>query len=1137
VKRNTHILFSLLVTFIFLSLSLPANALPADFYAGNSVLAEGRWTRIEASKTGMQLIPAATLRAMGFRDISKVNVYGTGGRMVPESLGASMSDDLPLLPCVRTSKGIIFFATDNITWKPQRGSVPYSHVMNPYSDKSYYFLSDRETTGIEEIPSLPAPGNETAAITSFMERMLHETETTAPAETGRVILGEDFRSQRNRTFPFLLTGATGGNAIMRVSFGASSANPSSIIVNANGNALPASTSDNIPAVQSGEFMRLISSTKTIENPETNLSVGISYTATGVPSFAALNYIEIFYPRALKLEGSSLHFYTNETSASAAEIEGCSLATVFWDVTDPTSPRNVTAALDGTKARIAVEEGYHEYVAFNPEMITAPGVTWQRVENQNIHGMETPDMVIISYDTYMDGARRIARLHEEHDGMKVAVLTPETIYNEFSGGSADVSAFRKMLKMWYDRSGDGSIKYCLLMGRPYFDNKCVTPDARALGYRPLPIWEEGTSFTEIGSYSTDSYIAMLDDCSESFNMSSAQQRVGVGRLPVKSAKEANDIAAKIEKYVKEPAFGSWRNKVMLIADDIDSADYADSKPDSYNTFFDQSMAVYDILNTTNNGNRFVFDRVFLDSHKLEYTSVGLAYPTAKARMLANWNEGVIFTNYLGHAAPTSWSHEKLLEWEDINSFSNKNLTFLFGGTCSFAKWDCNFVSGGEIMVLNPTAGAIGMIMPSRTVYITPNYQLNRAMAPYFFKQDEDGKPFRVGDTFRMGMNATDDQNKLRYCLIADPAIALPVPSRYVEIRKIGGTEVSDSELPEIPALGKVMVEGVICNPDGSVDESFTGNLDLILFDAEKVVETKDYGKGLNRTYNDRKTKLTSSTTKVEKGVWSGRLLLPAEIENNYSPALISAYAWNESDGSEAHGSCENLYVYGYETEEEPDDKAPVIENFYLNSTAFTDGGLVNSNPIAFAYISDESGINLSNAGIGHKMVLTLDGKKIYDDVNNYFSNDPLREGAGNICYPLEDITPGKHQLTLSVYDNANNSATSSIEFNVGAAVDPVISDLSTNVNPASTSVIFSVTIDRPNTAVNCLLEVFDLSGRRVWSSDSDVTTDMQSTLRTEWNLKDNSGARVARGIYLYRATIRTAEGTYSSKTRKLAVTAQ
>ena len=98
-------------------------------------------------------------------------------------------------------------------------------------------------------------------------------------------------------------------------------------------------------------------------------------------------------------------------------------------------------------------------------------------------------------------------------------------------------------------------------------------------------------------------------------------------------------------------------------------------------------------------------------------------------------------------------------------------------------------------------------------------------------------------------------------------------------------------------------------------------------------------------------------------------------------------------------------------------------------------------------------------------------------------------------------------------------------------------MGTNVNPASTSVIFTLTLDRPNTNLDCELDVFDLSGRKVWSNHGAVTTNMESTTSMDWDLRDTSGTRVPRGIYLYRATVRTPEGTWSSQTRKLAVTAQ
>lgn len=1129
-----------------------AYALSPDHYAANSVLAEGRWVRVSVPSAGMHLISTASLKAMGFNNPEKVNVYGTGGRILSYALDEKTPDDLPLLPSIKTQKGILFYGTDNVTWKADKETIGYSHELNPYSTESWYYLSDREPVSQTGMESVAAPTNNGSVklpvIGTFAERLLHETEIEAPDESGRDLFGEDFRTQKTQSFPFRLKGLVAEPAYARITFGATSSASTSITIKGNGTTLPATKSystslstdnkDSMDPVTDKVFATRVKSLKTIEKPEENLNIEITFNEGGIVKFARLDFIEISYTRKLHLEDSFLLFHTNLKSDAIGEISGCSSSTRIWDVTDPCRPVEMKFLLSGDKARIAMSSGYREYVAFNPEQASAMTANWQPVANQDIHSLETPEMVIITHDTYLEGANRIANLHRNTNGMKVTVLEASAIYHEFSGGSADPGAFRKLLKMWYDRGGETPLKYCLLMGRPYYDNRCLTAGAKSIGYKPMPIWGSKDAFSETSSYSTDCYIAMLRDCSENMNFDSAEISIAVGRLPVKSASEANRMASKLEKYVLEPNYGSWRNRVMLIADDIE--DYqADNDISVSSIFFDQAEEVRKNLSSTPDGALYSYDRVYLDAHKLEYTGIGPNYPTAKARMMKNFNDGVIYTNYLGHASPTSWTAEKLLEWPDINNFSNKNLTFLFGGTCSFAYWDCSSVSGGELLLLNPTAGTIGMILPSRAVWINENATLNIGLARYLFTRDSEGKPLPVGESYRKALNDHKGSNSWRYCLISDPALRLPLPTRSVEFSSINDTPVSEDSdsFPEIAALSKVAVEGEILNPDGTIDENFNGMLDLTLYDAETVVDTKDMGKGLRRVFNERNSKLTANTVKVSSGRWKATLMLPSEIANNYSPALISAYAWDSKEGNEAHGRCEKLYVYGIDTSAPEDNKAPVISNLYLNSRNFTQGGVVNGSPILFATLSDESGINISDSGIGHLITLCLDGKTTFTDLNLFYTSDPDKEGTGSICYPLEDITPGKHSMTLTVWDNANNSSSAVIDFNVAAALDPVITSLGTNVNPASTSVVFTLTVDRPNSHLECELDVYDLSGRRVWSNHNSVTTDMESSTSMEWDLRDSSGVRVPRGIYLYRATVRTQEGTYSSKTRKLAVTAQ
>ena len=167
---------------------------------------------------------------------------------------------------------------------------------------------------------------------------------------------------------------------------------------------------------------------------------------------------------------------------------------------------------------------------------------------------------------------------------------------------------------------------------------------------------------------------------------------------------------------------------------------------------------------------------------------------------------------------------------------------------------------------------------------------------------------------------------------------------------------------------------------------------------------------------------------------------------------------------------------------------------------------------------------------------LDDKTYYTDVNSYYTPDTDDFTGGSITYPLSDVAPGKHSLKLIVWDTAKNSSSASIDFEVAVAKAPEIYSLSTDVNPARDHVNFTLSTDRPKAKVDCRIEVFDLNGRRVWSSESNVSTDLSAGLSIGWNLCDGNGVRVPRGIYVYRATVISPEGPQATKSYKLAVTA-
>ncbi len=1159
--RNIHFAFmrAALIAAVLL-LSAPMARAAGD-YAANSVLAEGRWKKVKVASTGMQFISTASLRSMGFPDPAKVNVYGFGGRAIPEKFTDLDPDDLPILPIVRTSRGIYFFGFDHIRWNRagDSGNLAYSHVMQPYAEESYYFLSDRDAQDYQ-MPQAPAAALASAEpLTVFTQMLLHEQDLVHPSTSGRVYLGEDFRSPTRRSFPFTLTDlADGTSARVKVAFASKTSGSASFKVAANSVQLAANTTDNLPAVTSADqFMTSRTSVKNIANPREDLSIDITFKNSGTVSLARLDYIEVEYQRQLIMRDGQLHFNINSTSNAAVTIDGAEESTLIWDITDPVRPSRVDFTLSGSKAVFGAT-GQREYIAFTPDKCGTAITSGENVDCQNLHALPIPDMLIISPREYLDASERLAAHHRSHDGLKVHVLTPEQIYNEFSSGTPDVSAFRKILKMWYIRgqrlasegssvadsesdgengsdapdSNDenGEIRYCLIMSRPTYDNKMLMSVTQKAGAPRVPIWQSPTGNSKNTSYSTDDYIGMLDETrTSSFAIGSAKLRVSVGRMPVLSAAQASEMVDKYINYVTSTDFGAWRNQLLFIGDDQDSG-----------VHFRQSEDAYKKIIATERGNNFQIERLYLDTYTMEAGASGYTYPEAKSRMLRLWNDGVSYINYIGHAYHTGWGHESLLTITDIEAFRNKRLPFVYAATCEFARYDDDSRSGAELLWANTEGGIIATICPSRTVFITQNGFLTNHVAENLFKTETPGMGRRIGDIFidaKNSISGTDD-NKLRYVIIGNPAMRMPLPKYQVEINTINDIDPDEAEeFPTLQARGKAELAGRILREDGSPADDFNGTIDIVLLDAEKVIQTNGNGQdGTVEYYNDRKTQLYHGMARVSGGEWKTTVLLPSEIENNYTPARFTFYAYSDA-GIEAHGQTSKLYVYGYNKDAGDDIEGPEIKYFALNRQDFQNGGVVHSSPVVLASVSDPSGINLSDAGIGHKITLTLDGNRHFEDVNSYYTPDPDDATAGSLMYPLSDIEAGKHTITLTVWDNANNSSAETLDFEVAVAKAPEIFDLFTDVNPAREKVNFTLSTDRPMARLDCRIEVFDLNGRRVWSSEENASTDIQAAISKTWDLKDASGVRVPRGIYLYRATITTENGTSTTKTQRLAVTAQ
>lgn len=1112
-----------------------ARALPLDTYAQQSRLAEGKWVKVSVPATGLYAITDAQLRQWGFQDPAKVRIYGYGGERIADALTVkNYVDDLPMVQAVRTDRGLVFYGVGPEKWTLSQKGV-YINEANVYTTVGYYYLSD---TGEDQRPieRQKSESPQGAYMGSYTARWHYEYDRVSAGEAGYLLVGESLKTQPTRKVTF--DNMPAGTYSLECAVVTKSSFASKMNFLVNGKRLETVTSDNIASTSTLSHVHATHTVTTHEftvDEAGKIEVTLTVDKSSSMTDCWLDYLALNSPQRLALPSCG-HLVFDIKSSARVALGGAKEATV-WDVTDPLNITEANAAdRDGLLRWVSDYGVNRRYAAFAPAAALPTPTFVGNVANQNIHAIETPDMVIFTHAEFMAASRRIAELHANAaDPLTVAVIDVEQVYNEFASGAPDVSALRKCLKMFYDRgqAGDGHrLGYALLMGRSTYDNRHLTSNFDKQAAPTIPCWQGGTRREQLSDntgFGTDDFIAMLADGSGS-NLGGDDLMVAVGRIPARTSGEANQAADKLAKYIQGSRPGTWRNSFVFLADDGD---------DGIHVKETENM-IANMMATPLNQN--LITKVYVDA----YDIVGGSCEGGRTEMYRSLAEGAVWWNFSGHANNHSWTGENMLNYTDINSLYLKNVPVILAATCDFLRWDSSTLSGGEILYHEANGGCIAMISATRPVYISLNGNFTRAVGRAINQRDAEGRIMRLGDIYRTAKNnilndrgeRDNDTNRLRYVLMGDPALQLVLPSNLVRLDTVDDRPVTEDEQVTLMALQRARLSGSVTAPDGSVLTDFNGSVSINIYDAERSLVTKGKREeNVSIAFDQRGEKLFTGLTKVVDGRFTVEVAMPGEIADNFRPATINMYAWTDDMAVDASGVNRECYVYGFEDSAPIDDVAPTIHSMVLNHETFKEGDTVNETPMLIAEVSDDVGINLSTAGIGHQMTITVDGRKTYTDVSQYYT--PASDGSpsGTIAYPLTALADGAHNLRLRIFDTSGNSASREIGFASIAGLKPNVYETYCTPNPAREMTNFYVSHDRPDAELTVTLTVYSLMGRPVWSTTVKSKADMFETSPITWNLTDMAGRRVARGIYLYRASISADGQTFSTQNRKLAVTSE
>ncbi|MBQ0769724.1 MAG: type IX secretion system sortase PorU [Bizionia sp.] len=1124
--------------------------LSANQSISNSVLKAGAWYKFAVDKTGVFKISKNFLNQMGINtntiDPRQIKIYGNGGAMIPYKNDVNYPID-PIenaIKIVGENDGV-FHDSDYILFYGvgPTGIVNDSRVnthLNPYSDLAYYYLSISPGLG-KRMQSLIEPvGASDLVITTFDDYKFHEVDEFNIAFVGRRWFGDKFDIETTKSFNFSFPNRIVAEPIeLKVVGVSTSANTSSMMVKMNGTDVSTIT---LPGVSAPNFATESSLTEDVITTTDAATVQITYNKQGNPGAVGyLDYISLQATRALTFSGNQMGFKKNETGQSTGIgeyiVSNTTSVKEIWEVTDT---NNVRTKLNSGNASISFKSALgtiREFVAIsNSGFYTPIQASNSSVQNQDIKGkifknsqgnFQDIDYLIITPNANYNQAERLAQINRTKNNLNVKVVSLETIYSEFSTGNKDVSAIRNLVKYVYDNAStaDKRLKYLCLFGDSSFDYK----EKIAQNAYNVPSWHAYSSFNLINSFVTDDFYGMMDP-EEGELYISDKLDIAIGRVLADSPQRAKDLVDKVQRYYAKEAYGSWRNNVVVISDDVDEA---------YEATLQET--------TDNIGNLIADNKPFLnvvkihsDSYKQESSVGGDRYPDVTTAIANAIENGALVVNYFGHGGEDGLAKERIFEKIDAQNLRNEcKLNCFVTVTCEYTRFDNPLrETAGELIYWNKSGGAISLITTTRQIFLGVGVTFNVKLEEYLFSFSDldtyDAYEYpSMAEALRLTKNDPSisgiGQKHLVF-YIGDPALKLAFPKPNVRLTKINDVPVAQNT-EVLEALSYAKLAGEVTDLAGNVLTNYNGKVVTTIYD--KPIDRETLGND-NTMQGGQLIKLNYQTlgevifrgqATVTNGQFEFDFIVPKDIGIPVGYGKVSFYASRETPLSDQSGATTTDLQIGGINENAPEDNTGPIINLFMNDENFASGGITNEAPTLIVKLQDENGINTAS-GIGHDIVATIDGDDVNPFVlNNYYVTELDDYTRGGLSFPFRDLKPGLHTLTLKAWDVYNNSSTAEIQFVVydqdnGLVIDRVLNYPNPFVN--YTEFWFN---HNSSEILNISVQIFTISGKIVRTingqtsgSGSKITTSTSRDI--VWDGRDDFGDKIGKGTYIYKLKVQS-----------------
>lgn len=1054
----------------------------------------GKRYKIPVTQEGIYKVTGSFLKGQGI-DIGSIDpktlkIYNNGGRQLPRSLSQSRPDSLIENPILLSgtedghfdeSDYFLFYGKGVNDWAFDPNEARFSHYMNVYTTENIYWLGFNDQKEGLRITAANTLSSQNAVMQDrFLDHQFYEKDMYIhPGTKGGILwYGRLFTNEMSSgTYSFTFPDAISSDTLkLRFQFQAATYNSHYFSVSIDGQSV-GQISFSRPS--GGENTATLSVTGI--NISGTKTLSLIYSGAGEAPHVYLDWIEVEYKRQLKPSAGKLRvFSTRAAGLYDYHLSGFSGEPVVLDVTDPAKIRRmpVRSMTDGWAFVDSVQANSPRiYALVQTSGYLSPLSAEEDVVSDLRNLGNGADLILITHRDFYESAVKYKSYRESTDSLSVSVVDIQDVFDEFSWGLYDPVAIRDFVKYAYD-NWNVSPSFLLLMGDGDYDyrNLLSTGDENW-----VPPFEYDESTSESGTRASDDWYTYVSG--SDYNMDLA-----VGRFPVRSNTESEIVVDKIIQYESNPDFGEWRNTVTLVGDDEIGENKKEESHIHINALEDIARRYLPSL--------FNLKKVYLT----EYPSVPVVdrnlKPQAQKDLIEQFNRGTLFMDYIGHGNEELWAHEWVFKRDrDLPLLENgERLPLIYAATCAFGWFD-NYEeqSFSEELLYANNKGAAAVISASRFSSATENESLNKQFIGYLF--NESGPAQRIGEALQLAkIQNSARENREMYLLFGDPAMRLGVP-RYDAV-------ITEMEPDSIKALSVLTVKGQI-EKEGQVWNDFDGKIALRSFDSKRSVVYKT-GLGREIDYLLPGNSLFRGEAQVQNGEFQIAFVVPKDISYGTQTGRFSLYFWNEqSDGC---GARDSIHVGG--SSDIVDQDGPEIKIVFSEDEDFVSGGMVYEEPELIVLIKDDkTGINITG-DIGHKIMLTLDQQQ-EEDITDYFQYSEGSYLDGKLQYPLEGISEGKHELLIKAWDNANNSASSTVVFDVVPFEELRIENVLNYPNPLSSTTHFTFQL---NHQADIEIKIYTVSGRLIRKIEAYGEHGFNMIY---WDGRDEMGDELANGVYLYK----------------------